>query len=154
MQEICEILDKGNDNKPYTQVLRKQIEAVRHSELTSSARMLSAMRDQKLSITELVLQKSDEYTRYFQNATLDASIKKSFDFQVEASLEQQKRLDTMSEIPFERYLNNYFSGNTTANETGLQDSKKISDSGLEQLPDKLRVGQKSEAKTETAQRMG
>ncbi|BCT68342.1 glutamate--cysteine ligase [Nitrosospira sp. NRS527] len=154
MQEVCEVLDKGNDHKPYTQALRKQIEVVRHSELTSSARMLSAMRDQKLSITELVLQKSDEYTRYFQNATLDASIKKSFDFQVEASLEQQKRLDTMSEIPFERYLNNYFSGDTTANETGLQDSKKISDSGLEQLPDELRVGQKSEAKTETAQRAG
>ncbi|MEO5655944.1 MAG: glutamate--cysteine ligase, partial [Nitrosospira sp.] len=154
MQEICEVLDKGNDNKPYTQALRKQIEVVRHSELTSSARMLSAMRDQKLSITELVLQKSDEYTRYFQNATLDASVKKSFDFQVEASLEQQKRLDTMSEIPFERYLNNYFSGNATANETGLQDSKKIPDSGLEQLLDELRVGQKNEARTETVRRTG
>ncbi len=154
MQEVCEVLDKGNDHKPYTQALRKQMEVVRHSELTSSARILSVMRDQKLSITELVLQKSDEYTHYFQNATLETSVKKSLDFQVEASLEQQKRLDTMSEIPFERYLNNYFSGDATANETGLQDSKKISDSGLEQLLDESRAGQKSKARTEIARRTG
>ncbi|MEO8992231.1 MAG: glutamate--cysteine ligase [Nitrosospira sp.] len=120
MQEICEILDKVDDNKPYSRALRKQKDVVRHSELTSSARMLSAMRDQKLSITELVLQKSDEYTRYFQNETLEASIRKCFSFQVEESLEQQRRLDTTSGIPFERYLNNYFSGDAAANETGLQ----------------------------------
>ena len=152
MQEICEVLDKGNDNKPYTQALCKQMEVVRHSELTSSARILSAMRDQKLSITELVLQKSDEYTRYFQNTTLEASVKKSFDFQVEASLEQQERLDTMTEIPFEKYLHNYFSEDATASETFLQESKKIPDSGLEQPLDELRVVK--EAKQELKQRDG
>jgi glutamate--cysteine ligase len=131
MQEICEILDKGNDNDWYTHTLRKQMEVVRHPELTSSARILSAMRDQKLSITELVLQKSDEYTRYFQNAPLEASVRKSFDLQVEASLEQQERLDTMSEIPFEKYLNNYFSEDATVDETCSQGFKKKPDSGLE-----------------------
>ena len=131
MQEICEILDKGNGNDWYTRTLRKQTEVVRHPELTSSARILSAMRDQKLSITELVLQKSDEYTRYFQNAPLEASVRKSFDLQVEASLEQQERLDMMSEIPFEKYLNNYFSEDATADETCSQGFKKKADSGLE-----------------------
>ncbi len=124
MQEICEVLDKGNDNKPYTQALHKQREVVRHSELTSSARMLSAMRDQKLSITELVLQKSDEYARYFRNTPLETSVKKSFDAQVEASLKQQEQLDTMTEIPFDKYLSNYFSEDATANETCLQEFKK------------------------------
>jgi glutamate--cysteine ligase len=152
MQEICEVLDKGNDNKPYTQALSKQTEVVRHSELTSSARMLSAMRDQKLSITELVLQKSDEYTRYFQNATLEASVKKSFDSQVEASLEQQERLDTMTEIPFDKYLNNYFSEDATANETCLQGSIKKPGSGLEHLLAELGVAK--EAKQEPKQREG
>ena len=131
MQEICEILDKGNGNDWYTRTLRKQTEVVRHPELTSSARILSAMRDQKLSINELVLQKSDEYTRYFQNAPLEASVRKSFDLQVEASLEQQERLDMMSEIPFEKYLNNYFSEDATADETCSQGFKKKADSGLE-----------------------
>ena len=65
MQEICEVLDNDNGDKPYTMALRKQMEVIRHPELTSSARMLSAMREQKLSITDLVLQKSHEYMRLF-----------------------------------------------------------------------------------------
>jgi glutamate--cysteine ligase len=150
MQEICEVLDKGNDNKPYTQALHKQREVVRHSELTSSARMLSAMRDQKLSITELVLQKSDEYARYFRNTPLETSVKKSFDAQVEASLKQQEQLDTMTEIPFDKYLSNYFSEDATANETCLQESKKKPGPGLEHLPDELRVVK--EAKQEPKRR--
>ncbi len=109
MQEICEVLDNGSVDKPYTKALRKQTEAIRHPELTSSARMLSVMRDQKLSITDLVLQKSKEYTRYFQNSRLDASIKRDFDLQVKASLEQQERLNAATEIPFDKYLSDYFS---------------------------------------------
>ncbi|SCY68797.1 glutamate-cysteine ligase [Nitrosospira sp. Nl5] len=108
MQEICDVLDKGNSDKPYTQALDKQMEVIRHPELTSSARMLSTMRDQRLSITDLVLQKSQEYTHYFKNCALDASVKISFDFQVETSLAQQKQLNTATEIPFDKYLNNYF----------------------------------------------
>jgi glutamate--cysteine ligase len=42
---------------------------------------------------------------------LQASVKRSFDSQVEASLAQQQQLDTALEIPFDKYLNNYFSQN-------------------------------------------
>ena len=72
------------------------------------------MRAQKMSITELVLQKSHEYTRYFRNAALDAAIKRNFDLQVKASLAQQKQLEATDEIPFDQYLSNYFSQNTSA----------------------------------------
>lgn len=108
MKEICEALDDGHEEKPYTAALHKQMEVIRHPELTSSARMLAAMRSQHLSITDLVLQKSQEYTHYFKNCALDASIKKSFDLQVETSLAQQERLTAMTEIPFDEYLNSYF----------------------------------------------
>ncbi len=129
MQEICEVLDNGNVDKPYTMALRKQIEVIRHPELTSSARMLSVMRDQKLSITELVLQKSQEYTRHFQHATLDASIKRDFDLQVKASLEEHKRLNTTSEISFDKYLSNYFSKDAATSKVHSQDhSQNIPDS--------------------------
>jgi glutamate--cysteine ligase len=109
MQEICEMLDNGNGNKPYTMALRKQIEAIRHPELTSSARMLSVMRNRKLSITDLELEKSREYTRHFKDCSLDAAVKTRFDLQVQASLGQQEQLNNASEIPFDRYLSNYFS---------------------------------------------
>ena len=77
------MLDNGDVDKPYTKALRKQIEVIRHPELTSSARMLAAMRDQKLSITDLVLQKSQEYTRSFPEGPLDALVKRDFDLQVQ-----------------------------------------------------------------------
>jgi len=121
MQEICEVLDNGNVDKPYTMALRKQIEVIRYPELTSSARVLSVMRDQKLSITELVLQKSHEYTRHFQHAALDASIKREFDLQVKASLEEHERLNTTSEVSFDKYLSNYFSKDTAVNKVPSQD---------------------------------
>jgi glutamate--cysteine ligase len=109
MQEICEILDSGNTDIPYTCALHQQIEKIRSPELTASARMLTVMRAQKMSITELVLQKSQDYTRYFRNAALDAAIKRNFDLQVEASLAQQKQLEATDEISFDQYLSNYFS---------------------------------------------
>jgi glutamate--cysteine ligase len=147
MQEICEVLDKGNDNGWYTHTLRKQMEVVRHPELTSSARMLSAMRDEKLSITELVLQKSDEYARYFRATPLETSVKKSLDLQVKASLEKQERLNSMSEIPFDKYLNNYFSEDSSASEACSQGSMR--DSGVEPPLGELRVVR--EAKQEPKQ---
>jgi glutamate--cysteine ligase len=109
MREICEILDNGNANTSYTRALHQQIEKICHPELTASARMLSAMRTQKMSVTELVLQKSHEYTRYFQKSALDVAIKRNFDLQVKTSLAQQKQLDATNEIPFDKYLSNYFS---------------------------------------------
>ncbi|SHL38820.1 glutamate-cysteine ligase [Nitrosospira sp. Nsp11] len=114
MREVCEILDNGNADLPYTRALHQQIETIRHPELTASARMLSAMRTQKMSITELVLQKSREYTRYFQNAALDVAVKTNFDFQVKTSLAQQKQLDATDKIPFDKYLSNYFSQGASA----------------------------------------
>ncbi|MBX9637019.1 MAG: glutamate--cysteine ligase [Nitrosomonas sp.] len=115
MREICEILDNGNVKTPYTRALLQQIEKIRHPELTASARMITAMRMQKMSVTKLALQKSYEYTRYFQKSALDGAIKRNFDLQVKTSLAQQKQLDAMNEIPFDEYLSNYFSqGNSTS----------------------------------------
>jgi glutamate--cysteine ligase len=109
MQEICEALDNGVENRPYTKALHKQMEIIRHPELTSSAKMLAIMRDQKLSVAELVLQKSRQYTSQFQKTPLDTSVKRDFDLQVENSLHQLERMNKSSGIPFDQFLSNYFS---------------------------------------------
>lgn len=109
MQEICEALDNGDENKPYTKALHKQIEVIRRPELTSSARMLAAMRDQKLSVTEFVMQKSREYTSHFRKLPLDASVKREFDSRVDASLEELGRLNAPSGVSFDQFVASYFS---------------------------------------------
>lgn len=109
MKEICEALDNGNEDRPYTRALQKQMEVIRHPELTSSAKMLAIMRDHKLSVTDLALQKSREYTSHFRQIPLDTSVKKDFDLQVQNSLEQLERLNNATQIPFDQFLGNYFS---------------------------------------------
>jgi glutamate--cysteine ligase len=132
MQEICEILDNGNSDKPYTQALNKQVEVIHHPELTASARILSAMRTQKMSITELVLQKSHEYTHDFRKCALDASVKRRFDLEVKASLAQQEHLDATEEIPFDQYLSNYFFQDAAASKICSQDlPRNMHDSMIE-----------------------
>ena len=109
MQEICEALDEGDEEKPYAKALLKQIEVIRQPELTSSARMLATMRDQKLSVSDLALQKSREHTAHFQKAPLDALVKRDFDLKVQNSLEVLERLNNAPQIPFDQFLQNYFS---------------------------------------------
>jgi glutamate--cysteine ligase len=67
------------------------------------------MREQKLSVTDFVLQKSREYTDQFRKTPLDPSVTRDFDLQVENSLEQLERLNKTAEIPFDQFLGNYFS---------------------------------------------
>jgi glutamate--cysteine ligase len=86
------------------------MEVICHPELTSSAKMLATMRDQKLSIAELVLRKSRQYTSQFQKTPLDTSVKRDFDLQVEDSLQQLERMNKSTGIPFDQFLGNYFSG--------------------------------------------
>jgi len=109
MREICDALDEGDEEKPYAKALLKQIEVIRQPELTSSARMLATMRDQKLSVTDLALQKSREHTAHFQKAPLDALVKRDFDLKVQNSLEILERLNNAPQIPFDQFLQNYFS---------------------------------------------
>ena len=121
MQEICDALDRGNPARPYTAALNKQIEAIRHPELTPSARVLSVMRDEKLSITELTLQKSREYTQYFRSSPLEEAARRNLDFQGRASLEQLQRLNAMTAISFDKYLNDYFGQEPAAEKFSSQD---------------------------------
>ena len=114
MQEICEALDEGDEEKPYAMALLRQIEVIRHPELTSSARMLATMRDQKLSVTDLALEKSQQHTAHFQKAPLDALVKRDFDLKVQNSLELLERLNNAPQIPFDQFLQNYFSGDAKA----------------------------------------
>ena len=79
------------------------------------------MRDEKLSITELTLQKSREYTQYFRSSPLEEAARRNLDFQGRASLEQLQRLNAMTAISFDKYLNDYFGQEPAAEKFSSQD---------------------------------
>ena len=128
MQEICEALDEGDEEKSYATAMLKQIEVIRDPELTSSARMLATMRDQKLSVTDLALQKSQEHAAHFQKAPLDASVKRDFDLEVQNSLEMLERLNNAPQIPFDQFLQNYFSSDAKVGDMSPTKSQNVQDS--------------------------
>lgn len=108
MEEVCDILDEGNREKPYWKALQKQMERIRHPDTTSSARMLSEMREQKMSVADFSLHKSGEYTEYFQSEPLSVSARQELESSVAKSLVDQKYLESEEKIPFEDYLEDYF----------------------------------------------
>jgi glutamate--cysteine ligase len=108
MEEVCGILDGGDQEKPYWSALQKQMELIRYPDMTSSARMLSEMREQKMSVDDFSLQKSGEYTQYFKNQPLSMPMKRQLESSIEKSLMDQKYLESGEKIRFEDYLENYF----------------------------------------------
>lgn len=133
MQPVCEMLDNGDNNHPYTKALQKQIEAIRYPAQTASARMLSTMHDQKLSITELVLQKSQEYKQYFKHTALNDSTRKQFDWQAQESIRKYEQLNNTDQIPFDEYLSNYFTGGVAAGGTRPPDKSVCRDQSYIQM---------------------
>ncbi|SFW16582.1 glutamate--cysteine ligase [Nitrosovibrio sp. Nv17] len=109
MREICEILDGSDSAQPYTRALLGQMEAIRHPELTPSARVLATMRACGMSFTDFALMQSEAHARYFSNRTLNASVRKCLDLEARTSLLRQTRMEAETEPPFETYLDNYFS---------------------------------------------
>ncbi|HEU4854934.1 MAG TPA: glutamate--cysteine ligase [Nitrosospira sp.] len=108
MEEVCDVLDEGNHEKLYWKALQKQMELIRYPDMTSSARMLSEMREHKISVADFSLQKSGEYTQYFKNQPLSMPARQELESSVTKSLMGQKYLESGEKIPFEDYLDNYF----------------------------------------------
>jgi glutamate--cysteine ligase len=108
MEEICDILDGSDQEKPYWRALQKKMEIIRYPDMTSSARMLSEMQEQKMSVDDFSLQKSGEYTLYFKNRHLSTLLSQKLESSVTKSLMDQKYQESEKKIPFEDYLRNYF----------------------------------------------
>jgi len=108
MQGTCELLDAGDEKKPYTAALAVQSQKLDDPEATPSARILRELRDTGESFFELGLRMSNTYKSYFtelkppDDARLD-----DFRVEAEASLEAQARLEAAPQKPFREYLAEY-----------------------------------------------
>jgi glutamate--cysteine ligase len=108
MAEVCDVLDGGDHEKPYHKALQKQIELIRYPDMTSSARMLSEMREQKMSVDDFSLQKSGEYTQHFRNQPPSMPLRQELESGIARSRIDQSHLESGGKILFEDYLENYF----------------------------------------------
>jgi glutamate--cysteine ligase len=108
MQDVCDILDKEDANKPYRKALLAKQQLVQNPDLTASARMLACMKENGQPFSRFALNKSLEHAACFNGHKPDAEFTSQFKQLAEKSLRKQVELENKPQLPFDEFLHNYF----------------------------------------------
>jgi glutamate--cysteine ligase len=108
MGGICEILDRGDATRPYTQALALQAAKVADPSRTPSARLLAELRGGE-SFFDLALRTSAEHKAYFLELYPPNEERlREFATEAQESLRAQRAIETGDRGTFEAYLQRYF----------------------------------------------
>lgn len=109
MRGICELLDAGDSQRPYTAALELQEAKVNDAALTPSARTLEELRSTGESFAQLALRMSNVHKNYFLDL-YPPNEQRLADFAAQAaqSLEKQATIERADKVSFDQYLANYF----------------------------------------------
>ncbi|MFA5983466.1 MAG: glutamate--cysteine ligase [Methylococcaceae bacterium] len=109
METICKVLDLSCDSPAYSEALAQQKARVQAPELTASARILAEMDQQEQEFSCFSLNKSSEHKNYFKQRKLEPLLAAQFQQMAEESLDKQLEIENMPQLPFDEFLNQYFS---------------------------------------------
>jgi glutamate--cysteine ligase len=109
MRGICELLDQGETQRPYTAALELQEAKLRDDARTPSARSLKELRETGESFADFALRMSRLHKAYFLDL-YPPNEERLAEFQREAeeSLDRQATIEAADKISFEQFLANYF----------------------------------------------
>jgi glutamate--cysteine ligase len=109
MRGVCELLDAGDPQRPYTAALDAQAAKVHDVTLTPSARTLLEMRTGGESFFEFALRMSAQHKAYFLDLhSPNESRQDEFAREAAASAVEQARIEASDAIGFDEYLARYF----------------------------------------------
>ncbi len=108
MTGICELLDKGLADKPYSTSLAAQHDKAYDADFTPSARMLEAMRREGEGFYHFALRMSQQHQVYFEGLDLDPERRAMFTRLTEESLAKQQTMEAENGESFADYLQRYF----------------------------------------------
>ena len=109
MRGICELLDAGDEQRPYMAALELQEAKVNDAALTPSARTLEELRSTGESFAAMALRMSNLHKNYFLDLYPPNEQRLAqFAEQATASLEQQAAIERADSMSFDQYLANYF----------------------------------------------
>lgn len=107
MTGICELLDAGHAERPYTATLRDQQAKLEDVELTPSSRLLRELRTHGESFAALALRYSIEHRRYIDALPANAARRREFELEAEESLQAQRSIEQSQQGTFDEYLARY-----------------------------------------------
>ncbi len=109
MVGICEILDRGDASRPYSQALAIQAAKVQDVTRTPSARLMEELTSSDESFFDLALRMSATHKAYFLDLYPPNEERLGeFAREAEESLAQQARIEASDQGTFEEYLARYF----------------------------------------------
>jgi glutamate--cysteine ligase len=108
MEAVCSILDQDDASKPYSMALLAQQQVVQNPDLTASARMLAIMTETEQPFSRFALNKSVEHAACFKGHKPDDAFTTQFNALAQQSIAKQTELENKPQLPFDEFLNNYF----------------------------------------------
>lgn len=109
MRGICEMLDAGDAQRPYTAALDLQQSKIDDPQLTPSARTLEELRTSGESFAEFALRMSRVHKAYFLDL-YPPNEQRLAEFAAEAAaaLQKQAAIEAADRVTFDQFLANYF----------------------------------------------
>jgi glutamate--cysteine ligase len=109
MRGICELLDAGEAQRPYSAALELQEAKIADAAMTPSARTLEELRNTGESFAELALRMSRLHKAYFLELYPPNEQRLAqFATESENSLKKQAEIEAADTMTFDQYLINYF----------------------------------------------
>ncbi|MFW5443869.1 MAG: glutamate--cysteine ligase [Methylococcaceae bacterium] len=109
MQTVCEILDEGHTEKPYSKALEIQAAVVQNPELTPSAKILQGMRSKQQPFGRFGLNTSELNKQHFKKNKSDILTTQQFDTMALISDKKQAEIEANDTLSFDAFLEKYFS---------------------------------------------
>ena len=108
LESVARVLDGDDPKQPYRRSVLLRLESVLNPEQTPSWRMLTDMRQNRISFTEHALALSRQHADYFRNLPLAADTLQSLQQMAVTSLQSQQDIEASDTLSFADFLANYF----------------------------------------------
>ena len=107
--KIADLIDQSESCSEYVKSVEAQIELIKDSKATPSARILQELSDSGLSFADYGLSLAEKQKNYFSNLIpLNAEKDNLFEKEAQASILKQADAESIEQLPLSAYLNNYF----------------------------------------------
>lgn len=107
MQPYAEMLDEAAGHKRHAAALEHQLEKVRDTEVTPSARVLHALRSQNISFHDYMLQISEEHHQTLTQGPMEPELLQRYADEAVASLKEQQEMEAADTESFDDYVKRF-----------------------------------------------
>jgi len=104
---VGEVLDQAYDNNSYSEAIDSQREKLLDSDLTPSAKILAALKDESISFFDFAQRQTKQHRDYFLSMDMTPERQGYFENLVESSLQKQREQEAADDVPFDEYLRKY-----------------------------------------------